>query len=244
MKTGKNTAVRAERLCFLLAFLLAALLTVGMCRKAEAARRAETQQHLAQEVLRFHVLANSDSEADQELKLKVRDRVLAFLEEEMPRAASADETADWVRAHIDAIEEVSRQVIAEERPEEAGADRTYQEEADADRTYPEEAGAGGTCLEEAYTVSAAVTTCWFPDRAYGDVTFPAGNYEALRIEIGRGRGHNWWCVLYPGLCFLDSTNAVMPDQSREKLKNVLTEEEYSGITADTDFKIRWFFWGR
>lgn len=214
MKTGKNTAVRAERLCFLLAFLLAALLTVGMCRKAEAARRAETQQHLAQEVLRFHVLANSDSEADQELKLKVRDRVLAFLEEEMPQAASADETADWVRAHIDAIEEVSRQVIAEESP------------------------------EEAYTVSAAVTTCWFPDRTYGDVTFPAGNYEALRIEIGRGRGHNWWCVLYPGLCFLDSTNAVMPDQSREKLKNVLTEEEYSGITADTDFKIRWFFWGR
>ena len=72
--------------------------------------------------------------------------------------------------------------------------------------------------------------------------FPAGNYEALRVEIGAAEGHNWWCVLYPNLCFLDSTNAVLPDEGRQKLKNVLTEEEYSGITATSGFKISWFFW--
>ena len=93
-----------------------------------------------------------------------------------------------------------------------------------------------------YPVSAAVMTCWFPDKTYGDLTFPAGNYKALRIEIGEAEGHNWWCVLYPALCFMDSTNAVVPEEGRQKLKNVLTEEEYSRITADTKFRIRWFFW--
>ena len=112
------------------------------------------------EVLRFHVLANSDSDEDQALKLKVRDAVLAFLEEQVPEAEDAEESTRWVRARIDQIEELSREVVAEN-----GKD---------------------------YPVSAAVTTCWFPDRTYGDLTFPAGNYEALRIEIGDGAGHNWW----------------------------------------------------
>ncbi len=205
-----STEKRAVRLCFILAFLLAFLLTAGMYQRADAAEQAGLQEHLAQEVLRFHVLANSDSSGDQELKLKVRDAVLSMLEEDMPESANADETKAWVRAHIDEIEDISRKTVAD-------------------------SGAG-------YPVSAAVTTCWFPDRTYGDVTFPAGNYEALRIEIGAAQGHNWWCVIYPGLCFMDTTNAVMPDESRRRLKNVLTEEEYSRMTADTDFKISWFFW--
>ncbi len=201
---------RAVRICFALSLILASLLTMGMYRRVEAAEQSQLQEHLAEEVLRFHVLANSDSASDQELKIRVRDAVLAVMEEDMPETASVGETKEWVRSHIDEIEDVSRETVA-----------------DAGEEYP---------------VSAAVTTCWFPDRSYGDVTFPAGNYEALRIEIGEAQGHNWWCVLYPGLCFKDAANAVMPDESRKRLKNVLTEEEYSRITADTDFKIGWFFW--
>lgn len=200
----------AVKICFVLAVVLAALVTSAASQRADAAEQTALQMHLAQEVLRFHVLANSDSEEDQELKLQVRDAVLAYMEENMPEEDSADAVKEWVRAHIDEIEDVSRSVIAE-----AGAD---------------------------YPVCAAVTTCWFPDKSYGDVTFPAGNYEALRIEIGEAKGHNWWCVLYPGLCFMDTVNAVVPDEGKEQLKNVLTEEEYSRITADTDFKISWFFW--
>ena len=139
-----------------------------------------------------------------------RDAVLGYMEERLPESDGAAETKDWLRSHIDEIEEISRRTVA-----------------DAGTEYP---------------VSAAVTTCWFPDKTYGDVTFPAGNYEALRIEIGEAKGHNWWCVLYPGLCFMDTTNAVVPDEGKQKLKNVLTEEEYSRITADSDFKIGWFFW--
>ena len=202
----------AAGIILLLTMCISALLTGIMCRRVDAAAQADMQAHLAQEVLRFHVLANSDSDEDQALKLKVRDAVLAFLEETMPETEDAAEPTAWMRANIDAIEKVSRETVAAEGAE--------------------------------YPVSAAVTTCWFPDKSYGDVTFPAGNYEALRIEIGAAEGHNWWCVLYPGLCFLDTTNAVVPEEGKQKLKNVLTEEEYSRVTATSDFKIGWYFWKR
>lgn len=200
----------AVRIILLLAVCISLLLTGMICRRVDASAQAEMQAHLAQEVLRFHVLANSDSDEDQALKLKVRDAVLAFLEENMPEVEDAAQTEAWMRENIDEIEAVSREIVAEEGAE--------------------------------YPVSAAVTTCWFPDKSYGDITFPAGNYEALRIEIGAADGHNWWCVLYPGLCFLDTTNAVVPEEGKKKLKNVLTEEEYSRVTATSDFKISGFFW--
>ena len=212
IQTMRKRERNMARIILFLAAGISVLLTMILCRRADAAAQAEMQAHLAQEVLRFHVLANSDSDADQALKLKVRDSVLGFLEETMPEMDGASGTAAWMREHIDDIEAVSRETVAAE-----GAD---------------------------YPVSAAVTTCWFPDRTYGDLTFPAGNYEALRVEIGAAEGHNWWCVLYPGLCFLDSANAVVPEEGREKLKNVLTEEEYSRITATSDFKVSWFFWQR
>ena len=200
----------AEKLIFLFAVLTASLVTVIGFRQVEAAGRQELQQHLAGQVLRFHVIANSDSDEDQELKLQVRDAVLDYFADEMPESGDASQAAAWARQHTDEIEEAGRRALAE-----AGSDET---------------------------VNAAVTTCFFPDRTYGDMTFPAGNYEALRVEIGAAEGHNWWCVLYPNLCFLDSTTAVMPDEGKQKLKNVLTEEEYSSITATSSFKIGWFFW--
>ena len=205
-KSERNAAA----IILFLAACLAALLTGIMCWRVDAAVQADMQAHLAEEVLRFHVLANSDSDEDQALKLKVRDAVREVLEENMPEMEDAADTKAWIRTNIDAIEEISRETVDAEGAE--------------------------------YPVNAAVTTCWFPDKSYGDVTFPAGNYEALRIEIGAAEGHNWWCVLYPGLCFLDTTNAVVPEEGKQKLKNVLTEEEYSRVTATSDFKIGWFFW--
>ena len=202
----------AVKISFALALILASVVTLGACRRADEASPAELQAHLAQEVLRFHVLANSDAGADQEQKLAVRDAAIDYMERNMPDVSDSGEAKEWVRSHTDEIEEVSREAAAA-----AGED---------------------------YPVSAAVTTCWFPEKSYGDVTFPEGNYEALRIEIGAARGHNWWCVLYPSLCFLDTAHAVVPEEGKEKLKNVLTEEEYSRITAETEFEIGWFFWQR
>ena len=201
----------ANQLVFFLAIFIATLVTAAAVWRVQTVAAAERQEHLSQEVLRFHVVANSDSKRDQALKIKVRDAVLDWMEEALPKEMDVKQTTQWVREHIDELEAISKQTL-----EENGADDT---------------------------VSAAVCTCYFPDKTYGDVTFPAGNYEALRIEIGNAKGHNWWCVLYPNLCFLDTTNAVVPDEGKKKLKNVLTEEEYSQITAESEFKIKWFFWG-
>ena len=94
-----------------------------------------------------------------------------------------------------------------------------------------------------YSVRTEVTKSTFPDKTYGDVMLPAGEYEALRIEIGEAKGQNWWCMLYPSLCFTDAVNAVVEEDGKEKLKDTLTEEEYELVTETKKFKIKWFFFG-
>ena len=69
----------------------------------------------------------------------------------------------------------------------------------------------------------------------------AGWYDALRIRIGKAQGHNWWCVLYPNLCFMDSVHAIVPKEGKEELRSVLTDEEYAMIVKGTPVKIKWFF---
>lgn len=217
----RKAKIRQWRICefaaVLSGLLIAAFFTGMIYMKQEVHAQETLQEHLAQEVLRFHVLANSDSEKDQTLKLQVRDAILDYMETELSEDASGsekerslDETVQWARTHTDAI-----RAIGEETVQAAGANQA---------------------------VNVAVTTCYFPEKTYGDVTFPAGNYEALRVELGAAKGHNWWCVLYPNLCFLDTTNAVVPEKGKKELKKVLTEEEYSRVTANTEFKVSWYFW--
>ena len=158
----------------------------------------ETQRGIADEVFRFHVLANSDSEKDQRVKLKVRDAVIAYMTSEMPGTTnqmdhavtmdqaeqmnpgihknSAQATKKWAESHLNDLILVADEVLERE-----GMD---------------------------YQADAHVTKCCFPEKKYGDMTFPQGEYEALRITLGSGKGHNWWCVLYPSLCFRDAANAV------------------------------------
>ncbi|HAX52883.1 stage II sporulation protein R [Muricomes intestini] len=198
-----------NRIILILAIIIASFITGVIAWHMNLTAQAKLQEHLAQEVLRFHILANSDSEEDQALKMDVKEQVLAFLKNSMPDGMDVEETEEWMRRNTDKLEETGKKTILL-----AGKD---------------------------YPVSAAVTTCYFPEKTYGDVTFPAGNYKALRIEIGAAKGHNWWCVLYPNLCFTDATNAVVPEEGKEELKNVLTEEEYSKVTAQLNFKIKWYF---
>ena len=190
------------------ALIVAAVVTTAVVMGDVQRKDRAVQEHLAEEVLRFHVLANSDSRTDQAVKMEVRDAVLSYLKEVLPEGLDVKETTRWMRGHTEKIRQVAEQKMAD--------------------------------LQMKQTVS--VTTCYFPDRTYGDVTFPAGNYKTLRIELGDAAGHNWWCVLYPNLCFLDTTNAVLPEKGKQQLKKVLTEEEYSEVTAGSKFQIRWFFW--
>ena len=85
-------------------------------------------------------------------------------------------------------------------------------------------------MPENYDVAVYFENSYFPMKSYGDVTFPPGEYEAFRIDIGAHDGKNWWCVLYPPLCFVDTSYGVLPDTSKDTLKNILTEDEYNAIT--------------
>lgn len=88
-----------------------------------------------------------------------------------------------------------------------------------------------------YDISGCMTEEYFPLRVYGDVALPPGKYTAFRIDIGDALGKNWWCVLYPPLCFVDITHGVVPEDSREELKNVIGEEEYASVdTCSLEFK--------
>lgn len=194
-----------------LAVMISLMLTACVWRTETVSAKVEkTQEHMAEEVLRFHVLANSDSKEDQNLKMKVKDTVVSWMEEEMD-TESLEQTKAFIRSHLPQIE--------------ALAEETIQKEG------------------YSYPVRASLEWTVFPEKTYGDITFPAGTYEALRIQIGEAQGHNWWCVLYPSLCFIDSVHAVVPEKGKKQLEHVLTEEEYEMVTATSKFKIKWFFFG-
>lgn len=94
-----------------------------------------------------------------------------------------------------------------------------------------------------YQAKASVGIETFPEKTYGDLTFPKGEYESLSIEIGKGEGQNWWCVLYPNLCFLDSVQAVVPEEGKNMLEEELSEDAYDMVTTSSNFRIKWFFFG-
>lgn len=207
--------LRSEYICLVAALVSAAVLTGfllvqrGMMVEARA---GEAQEALAEEVLRFHVLADSDDPRDQQLKMEVKDAVLAYMKEELPQGADMEETCTWVKGNLEGLEET-----AEETLRAAG------------------------CSDPA---EAELVKDYFPEKSYGDITFPAGEYMALRIRIGDAQGHNWWCCLYPSLCFTDAVSGHVTEEDREQLGHVLGEDEYDMITAYSDFKIKWFFFGK
>lgn len=182
-----------NRIIALLSMLAAGILIGQIFSTAERTVQAKVQKELADEVLRFHVLANSDSTLDQEMKLCVRNEILEFLQTEMPTGAGAEATKEWVRSHCDEIEQTAEKCLTE-------------------KGYDD-------------PVNAAVTTTYFPEKKYQDMTFPAGNYEALRVEIGRAKGHNWWGMLYPELAFWDAVHTVNEETKSEKDGILLSEEE-------------------
>ena len=83
-----------------------------------------------------------------------------------------------------------------------------------------------------YNVNVYFEQSYFPMKVYGDMSFPPGEYEAFRVDIGDACGKNWWCVLYPPLCFVDSTYSVVPDDTKSQFQDVLSDEAYRAITMD------------
>ena len=167
------------------------------------------QQQLAEKILRFHVLANSDSAEDQALKLQVRDAVGGYMQEKMQNLTSKDACESFIAERIPEIERVAEQVVVD-----AGF---------------------------SYEVQAELAECEFPVKSYGSYTFPEGNYDALRVTIGEGGGQNWWCVMYPNMCFANSMYEVVDEKNGKKLQAVLDEEEYQMVLNSGNYEVQFWF---
>lgn len=154
---------------------------------------------LSQNLVRLHVVANSDSSEDQELKLKVRDAIIDFMKIKLAASKDINETRTIISDNLKNIEDVSNEVIRNN--------------------------------DSKYGVKASIGNYGFPTKTYGDISLPAGEYQALRVVIGNGAGANWWCVLFPPLCFVDATHGVIPDSVKQDLKTSLSTEEYNIITT-------------
>lgn len=157
------------------------------------------QAGIGEKVLRFHILANSNTEEDQALKLALRDALFERYSG-LSEAEEAGEAISYLSERLADIEEFSESFILEQ-----GYD---------------------------YGVCAAIVKESFPTRAYGDLSFPAGNYAALRITIGSGEGDNFWCVMFPPLCFIDVARGEITDESKAALKKALGAEEYALISKN------------
>lgn len=92
-----------------------------------------------------------------------------------------------------------------------------------------------------YDVNINIGNFEFPTKQYGDISLPAGYYDALRVEIGEAKGRNWWCVMFPSLCFIDISSGIVPEESKEELQNVLSDEEYSIISDNNNYEIKFKF---
>ena len=163
---------------------------------------------LSKGIIRFHVVANSDTVEDQLLKQKVKDRVIAYMEPLLKDSESIEETRQKIKENLFKIENIARETIEEHN--------------------------------QSYEVYCNLENVNFPTKAYGDVIFPAGTYEACRIVIGEGKGENWWCVMFPPLCYVDAATGVVPLEGKEELKEHLNEEQLSIIRGleDNRYQIR------
>ena len=146
---------------------------------------------LSNNFFRLHILANSDSNEDQNLKLKVRDNIIEYMNTISYEGLSKEEAIHLTYQHLNEFQKIAEETIYNEN-------------------------------------------FYFPTKIYGNISLPAGYYDALKIQIGEAQGQNWWCSLFPPLCFVDISSGVIDEETEQELKDNLTEEEFSIITNNTD----------
>ncbi len=196
---------------FLLLIIILFCGATMMVVKENSLHNKEIQQGIAKEIIRFHVIANSDSDKDQALKLKVKDKLVEKLTPLLINASSIKEARAIITKNEDLIQKTAEATIKK-----CGYD---------------------------YSVSVSLGKAYFPLKLYGNYSFPPGYYEALRVQIGESKGKNWWCVMFPPLCFVDETYSVVDKETNQKLEHLLTKEEYDSlITQKTPIKIKFKLW--
>lgn len=205
MKTLLNIVCSKQvKYSILLLFLLFLYITISAFSYVNA-----VSSDLASSVFRLHVIANSDSKEDQDLKYIVRDNVLSYMNEICKDAKSKEEAIDIATKHQDEFKKIALDTIYDN-----GFD---------------------------YDVDVEIGNFSFPTKTYGDISLPSGYYDALRIKIGNASGQNWWCVMFPPLCFVDVSSGIVPDESKEVMKKDLSDEEFSLISNEDSSEISFKF---
>ena len=164
---------------------------------------------IADSVFRLHVIANSDSKEDQDLKYIVRDNLLSYMNKICSNCKTKQEAIDIVTENKDKFEEIAKSTIKEQG--------------------------------FSYDVRINIGNFEFPTKNYGDISLPAGLYDALRVEIGEAKGQNWWCVMFPPLCFVDVTSGVVPEESKEVMEENLSEEEFALVSDSSNDELQFKF---
>ena len=196
----KNPKVK---MVIILSFLIFAYTSICAFSYAQT-----VSQELSDSVFRLHVIANSNSTEDQNLKYIVRDNLIKYMNNICGNCSDKEDAIKLVNENIPNF-----QKIAEDTIKQNGFN---------------------------YPVSIEIGNFEFPTKTYGDISLPAGYYDALKVQIGEAKGQNWWCVMFPPLCFVDVTSGVVPDESKEIMQENLDNEEYTLISDNesTDIKFK------
>ena len=164
-------------------------------------------KNISDSVFRLHVIANSNTQEDQNLKYAVRDELIKYMNIICKDISSKEEAIKIAKQNKEEFYNIAKKVINNN-----GFD---------------------------YDINIEIGNFSFPTKSYGDVSLPAGFYDALKVEIGSSSGQNWWCVMFPSLCFVDVSEGFVPQESKENLQDNLSQENYNIITSDSlDFKLK------
>ena len=162
---------------------------------------------ISNSVFRLHVIANSNSKEDQNLKYLVRDELINYMNSICENISSKDEAIKIAKENKEEFYNIAKKVI-----ENNGFN---------------------------YDVNIEIGNFSFPTKTYGDISLPAGFYDALKVEIGESIGENWWCVMFPSLCFVDVSQGIVPEESKQDLQNNMEEENYNLISSNSfEFKFK------
>ncbi|MDQ2087516.1 stage II sporulation protein R [Herbivorax sp. ANBcel31] len=156
---------------------------------------------LTDNLIRLHVVANSDSPEDQELKNHVRDEIMKYMKDQLKGVKDVDKSNKIINNNLNHIKDIAEDEIK---------------------------GRGKN-----YSVDVMLGDYPFPTKVYSDIAFPAGVYKALRVSIGESVGENWWCVLFPPLCFVDATHGTVSEAFKEDFEEIIEKEQYGIFASET-----------
>ncbi len=154
-------------------------------------------KELTDNVLRFHIIANSNSNQDQEIKLAVRD----FVSQELTDTEISPKTAEYVEK----AENLANEYLREN--------------------------------DVSYTAVAKKERVYIPKKSYKNITMPSGEYDAIRLSLGKAEGENWWCVAYPALCFSENFDGELSDDGTKKLSESISGEALSVIEGEREYRL-------